>query len=105
MSIEVALADLASKLKEFPWGYLLTVDDQQRAHLLAVPAKLSEGVFHVDAGPGTRANVEDRPDVTLVFPPDDGTKFSLVVDGTAHEEDDRLIVTPTHAVMHRPALR
>jgi hypothetical protein len=41
----------------------------------------------------------------MVFPPAAGTEFSLVVDGTAVAGGERLLVTPTHAVMHRPALR
>jgi hypothetical protein len=105
VSIEVALADLAGRLDGFPWGFLLTVDDGQHARLLAVPTRFVDGALSIDAGPGSRANATSRPEVTVVFPPRDGTEMSLVVDGLATVDGEQLVVTPTHAVMHRPAIR
>jgi hypothetical protein len=104
MSIAVALADLDLTLQSYPWGYLVTVSDQQRAHSLAVPTQYVDGVFAMVAGRGTMANASARPNVTMVFPPASGTEYSLIVDGTARAFDDHVEVTPTSAVLHRPAL-
>ena len=105
MSIEVTLDELPRRLEDFPWGFLLTVDDHQHARLLAVSTNLVDGVLRVDGGPGSRANATARPEVTMVFPPREGTEMSLVVDGTARVDGDHLGIVPTHAVMHRPAIR
>jgi hypothetical protein len=104
VSIAVALADLESKLVDYPWGFVLTVSDDGRAHCLAVPTNYIDGVFAASAGRGTRANATARPNVTMVFPPALGSDYSLIVDGTAQAFDDHLEVTPTNAVLHRPAL-
>jgi hypothetical protein len=104
MSIAVALTDLEAELAEYPWGYLVTVSDDQRAHLLAVPTQFVDGVFAAAAGRGTRSNATSRPDVTLLFPPAAGTQMSLIVDGHAQVFDEHVAITPTNAVLHRPAL-
>jgi hypothetical protein len=104
MSIAVSLADLEAKLAEYPWCYLVTVSDDERAHLLAVPTQFIDGVFAASAGRGTRSNATSRPDVTLVFPPTSGTEMSLIVDGRAQVFDEHVEITPTNAVLHRPAL-
>ncbi len=104
MSIAVSMEDLPNALEAFPWGYLVTVSDAQRAHSLAVPTQFTDGVFTASAGRGTCANIVARPDVTIVFPPASGTEYSLIVDGRAVATDGRVEITPTTAVMHRPAL-
>ncbi len=104
VSIAVSLADLHTKLAEYPWGYLVTVSDQQRAHSLAVPTHYVDGVLAMSAGGGTRANATARPDVTMVFPPASGTEYSLIVDGRAQVFVDHIEFTPTNAVLHRPPL-
>ena len=104
MSVTVAIEDLAEQLVERPWGYLLTVGPDLRTHLVAVPADLRDGRFHVSAGRSTTANAAERPEVTMVFPPASGEGYSLVVDGIAHVHDDRVEVEPSAAVLHRPAL-
>lgn len=104
MSIAVELAELDAALAAYPWGYLVTVADDQRAHLLAVPTQYIDGVFALSAGRGTRANATARPDVTMVFPPASGTEHTLIVDGRAQVFEDHVEVTPSKAVLHRPAL-
>ena len=104
MSVAVPIPELAAALAAYPWGYLVTVSDRQRAHSLAAPTAYADGVFTVPAGRGTRANAGARPEVTMLFPPADGTGYSLIVDGDAVVFDDRVEVTPTSAVLHRPAL-
>jgi hypothetical protein len=40
----------------------------------------------------------------MLFPGATGSDMSLIVDGTARVDGDRIEVTPTWAVLHRPAL-
>jgi hypothetical protein len=105
MSIPVDLADLTTTLTDYPWGYFITVGEQHVAHSLAVPTDYRDGVFHLQAGRGSRANATARPQVSMVFPGADGTAYSLVIDGTATAVDDGVQFAPSHAVLHRPALR
>jgi hypothetical protein len=104
VSIAVSLSELDATLAGYPWGYLVTVSDAQRAHLLAVPTQYVDGVFALSAGRGTRSNATARPDVTMVFPPASGAEHTLIVDGRASVFDDHIEVAPTNAVLHRPAL-
>ena len=40
----------------------------------------------------------------MIFPGASGDDMSLIVDGEARVDGDRIAVTPTWAVLHRPAL-
>jgi general stress protein 26 len=104
MSIAVPLDELATKLHEFPWGYLVTVRDDGRAQTLAVPTEMLDGALVVQVGRGTAANLAARARVTMVFPGADGHAFSLIVDGDAVVSEDRALISPSWAVLHRPAL-
>ncbi len=104
MSIVVALDGLAGALAPYPWGYLLTVDDTQRTHTLAVPTDLSDGALHVHAGRSSLANATARPVVTMVFPHPQPGGMSLIVDGVATVAGEFVTVTPQHAILHRPAI-
>ncbi|MGB8861496.1 MAG: hypothetical protein WCC60_19735, partial [Ilumatobacteraceae bacterium] len=104
MSIPVPLDDLAATLAAYPWGYLVTVGDEVRAHLLAVPTDLRDGVLHASAGRSTRANLAVRPEATMVFPHPTAGGYSLLLDGTALVAGDAVTFTPLHAILHRPAL-
>jgi hypothetical protein len=104
MSVQVELAELGNALADHPWGYFITVNDRMVAHSLAVPTDYRDGVLHLQAGRGTRANVMVRPSVTMAFPGATGSQYSLIVDGTAEVLDEAVVFTPTSAVLHRPAL-
>jgi len=104
MSIAVALADLGTTLADYPWGYLVSVTEEPRGHTLAVPTRFADGVFTLDAGKGTRANVAARPKATMVFPSVDGTGYSLIVDGEATVVGEQITFTPATAILHRPAI-
>ena len=104
MSVPVPLDELAARLAEYPWGYLVTVRDDGRAQTLAVPTELIDGSLVASVGARTAANAIARPSVTMVFPGASGQNFSLIVDGDAHVDGNRISVTPTWAVLHRPAL-
>jgi hypothetical protein len=64
-------------------------------------------VLAAEAGKRSAANATARPSVSLLFPPLAAGGYSLIVDGTAlvvaSENGARVLVTPTKAVLHRPA--
>jgi hypothetical protein len=105
----VDLDRLAAALPDFPFAYLITVDDGYRAHTVTVEPQLRETVLDVGRiGGGTRKNLADRTDVTLLWPPPEPGGYSLIVDGVAEISDDegetaRLTVAPTRALLHRDA--
>ena len=98
------LDELAERLASYPWGYLMTVRDDGRAQSLAVPTAWVDGALVATVGTGTGRNATARPGVTMVFPGTTGRDFSLLVDGDATLDGDRLSIVPTWAVLHRPAL-
>lgn len=104
VSIGVPLDELESKLEKYPWAYLATVSKDGRAHVVAVPTLFRDGVFEASVGRSTLVNAADHPDVTMVFPPDRGTDYSLIVDGRIELHDDQVRIIPARAVLHRPAL-
>jgi hypothetical protein len=112
---------LAAALADYPFGYLITVDDGYRVHTVTVEPRLRElqdgpegpegpkALIDVGLiGGRTRENLADRRDVTLLWPPPEPGGYSLIVDGTAEvtdaEEETALLgVVPTRALLHREA--
>ena len=106
MSVQVEVGQLADALAAYPWGYLITVSDDGRAHMLAVPTQWGDdGGLVLTAGQRTMANLGQRPNVTMLFPPVAEGGMSLIVDGTAQVAGDLVAVRPASAVLHRPAIR
>src|SRR5262245_47730942 len=104
MDIEVSLPQLTEVLARYHFAYLLTVGDDERAHVGAVRATLTNDTLLVrDLGRKTHANLVTHPLVTLVWPPTSPSDYSLIVDGVGSMQDDELTITPTRAVLHRPA--
>ena len=106
MSVKVDLAGLANALAGYSFAYLLTVGDDFRPHAVAVDPVLRDGVLEVGRiGATTSANAAAHPAVTLVWPPSEAGGYSLIVDGRGllPEGGATLTVTPTRAVLHRPA--
>lgn len=118
MSVRVELSELAEAVAARRFGYLVSVRDDGRVHVVAlvpdveVASEPAHGVSSDLAGPvrmrfaagGTaRHNAEYRPEVTVVFPPTDADPYSLVVDGRASVDGDVVVVEATSAVLHRPA--
>jgi hypothetical protein len=110
---------LAAALPDYPFGYLITVDDGYRVHTVTVEPRLRELPDGPDGpkalidvgliGGRTRENLADRRDVTLLWPPPEPGGYSLIVDGTAEltdtdDEAARLGVVPTRALLHREAV-
>jgi hypothetical protein len=54
-------------------------------------------------GRRTRENALARPAVGVIWPPQSEADYSLIVDGQAVVTGDSLRITPTRAVLHRPA--
>jgi Pyridoxamine 5'-phosphate oxidase len=108
VSIRVELSAVAAEVGRWGFGYLTTVSDDCRPHLLALtPTASADGspVLRFDAGGGRACrNAARRPDVAVMFPPtqhSDG--FSLVLDGTATVDGSFVDVEVTSALLHRPA--
>jgi hypothetical protein len=112
---------LAAALPDYPFAYLITVDDDYRAHTVTVEPELRDlpdGPAGPE-GPGaildvgliggrTRENLAHRSDVTLLWPPPEPGGYSLIVDGQAEATESdaqtvRLGVVPTRALLHRDA--
>ena len=104
MSIPVSLTELGTTLAGYPWGYLVTVGDDLRAHSLAIPTNYDGSSLRAAGGRTAHRNIVERPDVTMVFPHPTAGEYSLIVDGTASSDGDDVVVVPVHAVLHRPAI-
>lgn len=106
---KVDLEALADALADYPYAYLITVDDGYRVHTVTVEPQLREATLDVGLiGGRTRNNLAQRADVTLLWPPAEPGGYSLIVDGTAEvteagAETARLSVVPTRALLHRDA--
>lgn len=104
MSIEVKLSQLREAVAERRFAYLLTVTDDQRVHaVMATPTVTDAGLELDGLGRRTRANLEQRSAVTLVWPPAEDGGYSLIVDGEAALGDEGAHIAPGRAVLHRPA--
>jgi len=67
------------------------------------PVRWQGDVLAAEVGKRSTSNAAARRSVSLLYPlrtPDD---YSLILDGTAAVEGQRLLITPTRAVLHRPA--
>jgi hypothetical protein len=108
---KVDLERLAAALADFPFAYLISVDDAYRVHTVTVEPVLREAILHVGlVGGGTRKNLAHRSEVTVLWPPAEPGGYSLIVDGRAEVFDAdpdadtaRCAVVPTRALLHRNA--
>lgn len=109
MSIPVDLTGLAEAIAERgPVAYFLTGGPDGRPHATHATVAVADGVIRIPAGRKTARNAGDRPAVSLLWPPSEAGGYSLIVDGDAvvegtADEDAVAVVTPTFAVLHRPA--
>ena len=104
MSVKVELDELAARLDEYGFAYLVTVSDAGAAHVIAVTPRLTaDGVVADALGRHSIANATAHPEVTMVWPPTQAGGYSLIVDGTATVGDEAITLSPTKAVLHRPA--
>jgi hypothetical protein len=108
VSIPVPLESLRAALNERGEGaYLLTVADDVRPHAVHVPVHWQGDLLVAEVGHRSAANVRARSSVSLLYPIREDGDYSLIVDGTAvvasQEGGHRVLITPTKAVLHRPA--
>ena len=110
MSIGVDLEQLRATIDTLTRApYLLTVSDDGRAHSVAVAWQWHEHEIDCAVGNRTLTNARSRPEVSLLWAPNDADGYSLIVDGTVTATagsgtgDNVVRVQPTRAVLHRPA--
>jgi hypothetical protein len=107
VTMNVELGELAERLADYTYAYLVTVGNGGRAHLLAVLPELTGDRLAIGGvGKHSLANVGANPVATLVWPPASPDGFSLIVDGSAAvgAADGEIVVAPTKAILHRPAV-
>lgn len=111
MSKDVSIDDLFAEIGLWGAGFLATVTDGERVHVVAlrpevVTAVGGRALRFRSPGRTALANVGTTGRVTIAFPPHAGSNgFSLIVDGlaSAAAEDGAIDVHPASAVLHRPA--
>ena len=109
MSIPVLLEKLRAACEERgPGAYVLTVSDDGRPHAVHAAVRWEGTILAAEVGRRSGANAQARPGVSLLFPVRSQGDYSLIVDGIAvietTESGQCLRVTPTKAVLHRPAV-
>lgn len=105
MSIPVALPDLAQTAARYRFAYLLASGGDGAPRAIAIaPQVAADGALTIaHVGQRTRANIAAHAAVGLVWPPLEAGAYSLIVDGSAQVVGEGVRITPTHAVLHRPA--
>lgn len=104
MSVPVSLEKLRESIERFGGlAYLLTTGGDGRPHAVSVYVEWDGDEISARAGRRTVANASDRPLVSLLWAPVSDDGFSLIVDGAATVDSDRVSVRPTTAVLHRQA--
>jgi hypothetical protein len=108
MSIPVPLDRLRAAIAERGGlAYVLTVSDDGSPHAVHAPVRWEGDVLSADVGRRSAANAGARSAASLLYPVRSDDDYSLIVDGTATvasgDGGQRLFLTPTRAVLHRPA--
>jgi hypothetical protein len=106
VSISVTVDRIRDELARFgpnPTVFLLSVTGRQTPHAVSVATEWDGDRLVMRVGKGTASNAGERTSVTLLWPPSEVGDFSLIVDGNASVDGDRVIVTPESAVLHRAA--
>ena len=104
--VPVAFDQLRTEILRFTFApYLLTVGDDARPHAVAVSATWEGPRLALEVGKRSAHNSSVRPQVSLLWPPNEPGGHSLIVDGSAAatSRGGYITVTPTRAVLHRPA--
>lgn len=68
-----------------PLATLVSVTESPAPHVVTAVIEVGDGHLVARVGSRTRANVLDRPAVTLVWHPLDGGEYQLLLDGHATE--------------------
>jgi hypothetical protein len=104
VSVPVDLDELNAHIARFGASALLvTAASEGPPRVTSVLVTLDAPHLAVRVGTRTRANANEHPDVTFVWPVTDG-RHCLIVDGAAEPGDgEALLVMPVSAVLHRLA--
>jgi Pyridoxamine 5'-phosphate oxidase len=107
MSIPVDLDALRDELAghDRP-AYVVTAGNTGSPHLVATFLTWEDGAFATGCGATTARNLAERPQVSVVVPPNDPGGYSLIFDALGEVvpgEQPTLRLTPRKAVLHRPA--
>jgi len=108
VSIPVPVEGLREAISERGLSaYLLTVSEDGSPHAVHAPLTWDGDALVAEVGKRSAANATARSSVSLLFPVRAAGDYSLIVDGTAKvtpsDHVRRVCVTPTRAVLHRPA--
>lgn len=102
MSVPVELEALAEQVEVHgPQALLLTVNEDDRPHAVAIEVCFDAGRLRAGAGSRTAANIARRPGVSVVWPSLAPGAYSLIVDGTASIDGSEVVIEPNRAVRHR----
>ncbi|WP_308493404.1 hypothetical protein [Microbacterium terrisoli] len=94
---------LAQRAADYGFAYLISITPSGRVHTSVVHPGIGDGAVTVPASDRVRRNVGENPQVSLVWPPADATGYSLIADGVGDEKDGIVTITPSRAILHRPA--
>ena len=104
MSIAVAIDRLGEEMARFgDSAFVLTTSDDGRPHISHVAVTHAEGVLCCTVGGRSAGNALTRSQIAVLWPPRSTDGFSLIVDADATVQGSELRLTPTKAVLHRPA--
>ena len=108
MSIPVEPADIGKQMEQFGTAaYVLTVRDDATPHIAHLDVRLDGEVLRCGASRSAAANVAQRPNISVLWPPHEPGGYSMIVDAvarTAERADGlELELRPTSGVLHRPA--
>lgn len=103
MSIPVDLDRLGAALEDFGAGYLLTASADGAVKAVTVEPRWADGILLTAASRGSATNLATNARATVIFPPLEAKGYTLIVDGEAVATDEGITVTPSGAVLHRPA--
>lgn len=110
MSIKVSLDELADEIGKRGAGYLLSAAGDGRPHVMHLRFDLDGARLRAAVGRSAARNIATQSEVTLLWPQLEEGGYSLIVDAEATIEGDpdgdqppTVVVTPTGAVLHRPA--
>ena len=101
----IEVRDLQAAVKERGAGaYVMTASPEGRPHVTYATVRWEDGRLGAEVGARTAHNARVNPVATLLFPVRSADDYSLIVDGAAAVDpgQQRLVLTPTRAVLHRP---
>ena len=108
MSIQVFLDDLEEAVgQRGSMAFVLAVGDSGAPHVVQAEVVNDAGRLVATIRARTAANAGSRPHVTVLWPARHLADYSLIVDAVARvvstPTEAQLLLSPTRAVLHRPA--